>query len=106
MRAALMASRNSGSSAASDLRKEDHVIRKLGETTHQLKPFRAYGFEFIQPGSVFLLNSQAQVSPGYGIEVVVRQRDETKAQPPELYDFLDHDIGSTLVGSLAIRAPN
>jgi hypothetical protein len=53
-----------------------------------------------------LLNSQAQVSQGYGIEVVVRQRDETKAQPPELYDFLDHDIGSKLAGSLAIRAPN
>jgi hypothetical protein len=56
--------------------------------------------------AVFFLNSHAQVGQGYGIEVVVRQCDETKAQPPELFDFLDHDIGSTLAGSLAIRAPN
>src|SRR5580692_1104877 len=89
-----------------DLSKEDHVIRKLGETRHQLEPFRTYGFEFIQPSRVFLLNSQAQVSQGYGIEIVVRQRDETKAQPPELHDFLDHHVGSTLTRPLAIRAPD
>src|ERR1700674_5846078 len=64
-----------------DLSKENHVIRELGETRHQLKPLRPKGFQFIQPGGVFLLSRQAKVGQSDGIEVVIRQRNKTKAQP-------------------------
>jgi hypothetical protein len=88
------------------LSKENHVVRQLCEARHQLEPFRPYGFQFIQPGSVLLPSRQVEIGQGNGIEVVVRQRDKTKAQPAQLHDFLDHGIGSALPGSLAIGAPD
>ena len=89
-----------------DLREENHVVRKFSEAFHEFEALGTKTFEFAQPRLVVLLRGEFEIGKSDRVKVVIRKRDETKTETPQLHDLLHHYIGGALAGTLPICPPD
>ena len=103
-----MASRNVGilRGLHGDLREEHHVPGQLRQPLHQLEPLGAQRAQLGQPRGVVLPFRLRQIRQRDRVEVVVGQRHETIATPPEFDDLVDDRVHAALARLLAVGAPH
>ncbi len=108
MLARRMASRNSGSSAASIVICVKKTMSSAGVASfcHQLEPLGAERLQLLRGALVLAACRHAQVLERHGVEVVVGQRDEAEALPPQLDDFLDDRVDGAAARLLAVGPPD
>src|SRR5581483_1842721 len=90
----------------SDLSEENCVRGELCQAPHERKTLCPDQLQFIQPSRVVLLFSQPHIRQRYRIKIVVGECDETESQPPQLNDFIDHNVRRTLPRALPISSPH
>ncbi len=89
-----------------DLREEDRVVRQFRQPFHQLEALVANGGQSVQRGRIRATGCHPEVRQRHRIEVVVRERDETEAEPAQLHDLLDDGVRRSLARLLAVSPPH
>ncbi len=89
-----------------DLREEHHVVGELGQPVHQLEPLRPDRAERLELRLIAAPRGHGQIGERDGIEIIIGERDEAEAAPPQLDDLAEDAIAGPLPRPLAVGLPD
>ena len=89
-----------------DLREEDRVLRQFGERGHQLEALVPHRLQFAQPCLVLPAPGHRKILDRDRVEVVIGERDEPEAPPPQVDDLGDDAFDGALPRRLSVGPPD